>query len=128
MVVTGLFRHACKTVCVVLVGALLGTGIAYGDEAKQAETEPFAVFHNAYYAYMKFGDYPAALRLSSEWIADWEFDDDYLPTMGSGETIILSETYTAYTPAFNIGLNARTLGNQVVTRPRFTSQIVNTDF
>ena len=69
MVVTGLFRHACKTVCVVLVGALLGTGIAYGDEAKQAETEPFAVFHNAYYAYMKFGDYPAALRLSSEWIA-----------------------------------------------------------
>lgn len=66
--------------------------------------------------------------LTDERIADWEFDDDYLPTMGSGETIILSETYTAYMPAFNIGLNARTLGNQVVTRPRFTSQIVNTDF
>jgi hypothetical protein len=61
-------------------------------------------------------------------IYTWEYDEDVLPIMAEGETIILSETYVPFTPAFNVGLSARWMSNLVVTRPRFTSQVVNDDF
>lgn len=66
--------------------------------------------------------------VTDEKIYLWDFDEDYLPTMANGDTVILSETYVPFTPAFNVGLNSHWLSNIVVTRPRFTSQVVNSDF
>lgn len=61
-------------------------------------------------------------------IYDDDLDDKYLPVMSDGETVILTETYIAYTPAFNVGISARTFTSFVVTAPRFTSKLVNSDF
>jgi hypothetical protein len=57
-----------------------------------------------------------------------DLDDNYLPLMANGESVILSETYVPYQPGYDVGLLARTYSNVIVTRPRFTSQIANTDF
>lgn len=66
------------------------------------------------------------LTTANVYLYDW--DELWLPNMANGETIILVETYVPYAQAFNVGLSDRTWRNIVVTRPRFTSQITNTDF
>lgn len=66
--------------------------------------------------------------LTTDMLYAFKWDEHYLPLMGSGETVILSESYVPFVPAFNIGLTARTMSNAVVTRPRFTSQLINTSF
>jgi hypothetical protein len=57
-----------------------------------------------------------------------DLDDEYLPVMASGEAVILAETYVPYDPFYDVGLLSRTWSNIIVTRPRFTSQIANSDF
>jgi hypothetical protein len=61
-------------------------------------------------------------------LASLNLDDDYLPLMANGESVILAETYVPYNPGYDVGLLARTYSNVIVTRPRFASQIANTDF
>lgn len=50
--------------------------------------------------------------------------NDKLPVMPHGETVILLETFVDFDPPFNIGLDALTFKNLVVTRPRFAPQLV----
>lgn len=69
-----------------------------------------------------------ALGLTTSELYSREVDEDYLPLMASGETVILAETYVPYDPTYSVGLFSRTWSNVVVTRPRFTSQLVNDDF
>ncbi len=69
-----------------------------------------------------------ASSLTTAEIYTRELDENYLPLMASGETVILSETYVPYFPSYDVGLLARTWSNVVVTRPRFTSQLANADF
>lgn len=57
-----------------------------------------------------------------------EVDENYLPVMASGETVVMSETYVPYDPSYDVGLLERTWTSVIVTRPRFTSQLSNTDF
>jgi hypothetical protein len=61
-------------------------------------------------------------------LASLNLDEDYLPIMANGESVILAETYVPYNPGYDVGLLARTYSNVIVTRPRFTSQIANSDF
>jgi len=49
--------------------------------------------------------------------------DSVIPTMPLGERVILMETFTDYTPAFNVGIPQTDFDNIVVTRPRFAPQI-----
>lgn len=57
-----------------------------------------------------------------------DIDEDFLPIMANGESVILSETYVPYSPVYGVGLLGRTWSNVVVTRPRFTSKLANTDY
>jgi len=66
--------------------------------------------------------------LTTAQLQSFKVDEEFLPTMGSGETVIFLETSVPYTPAFKVGLSARDLTNVNVTRPRFASQIVNESF
>lgn len=69
-----------------------------------------------------------ANALTTEMIYLFDLDEDYLPIMSSGESIIVVETYVPYVPAFGVGATARTWHHVVVTRPRFTSRLANSDF
>ncbi|MDA0224051.1 MAG: hypothetical protein QNL54_09270 [Rhodobacterales bacterium] len=66
--------------------------------------------------------------LTTDMVYAYKWEEHYLPIIGSGETVILSESYVPFVPAFNIGLTARTMSNAVVTRPRFSPQLINTSF
>lgn len=43
-----------------------------------------------------------------------------LPKITDFDTLIIVETFMAYEPAFNVGINALSIDNFVVTRPRFS--------
>jgi hypothetical protein len=49
---------------------------------------------------------------------------DRIPVMPVGDTVILVETFSAYEPIFNVGLNNMWYDQFIVTRPRFASQVV----
>jgi len=70
----------------------------------------------------------AQKALDTSELASLKLDTEFLPLMANGESVILSETYVPYSPGFDVGLLARTYSNVIVTRPRFTSKIANTDF
>lgn len=66
--------------------------------------------------------------LTTSMIVARGIDDNYLPAMATGESVILAETWVPYEPGLNYGVGAQTWFNFVVTRPRFTSKLANTDF
>lgn len=47
-----------------------------------------------------------------------------IPIMSINEEVLVTETFTPYAPAFNVGLSARTFEHFLISRPRFTSQLV----
>ncbi|UOA28211.1 TadE/TadG family type IV pilus assembly protein [Pseudosulfitobacter sp. DSM 107133] len=49
---------------------------------------------------------------------------DRLPVMLDNEHIVVVETFVDYKPAFNIGLEERTIRQFVFTRPRYTPQVL----
>ena len=49
--------------------------------------------------------------------------EDKVPLMPKGDTVIFTETFMAYEPAFNVGIGAQSFENFIVTRPRFAPQI-----
>jgi Flp pilus assembly protein TadG len=49
---------------------------------------------------------------------------DTIPLMVLGDTVIITETFLLYEPAFNVLLDTKTLTNRIVTRPRFVPQIL----
>lgn len=55
--------------------------------------------------------------------ADLAAYDSVIPVMPLGERVILMETFTDYTPSFNVGIPQTDFDNIVVTRPRFAPQI-----
>jgi len=48
---------------------------------------------------------------------------DRLPTIPSGDTLVVVETWLDYSPAFDVGLQARTFKEFIATRPRFVAQV-----
>jgi len=66
--------------------------------------------------------------LTTEMVYLFNWDESHLPVMASGESVVLVETFVPYVPAFGVGAAARTWHHVVVTRPRFTSQLDNSDF
>ena len=50
--------------------------------------------------------------------------ENRLPTMTNGQTVILVETSTTWSPAFDVGLNALDFEDVVTTKPRFATQVV----
>ncbi|MFV0359616.1 TadE/TadG family type IV pilus assembly protein [Tropicimonas sp.] len=51
---------------------------------------------------------------------------DYLgvtPLSNAGDTLVLTEAFMEYTPAFNVGIGARTFDHLIFTRPRLAGQI-----
>jgi hypothetical protein len=50
--------------------------------------------------------------------------EDRLPLLSSGETILLVETDTSWTPIFDVGLDAFTFTDIITTKPRFATQVV----
>jgi hypothetical protein len=48
---------------------------------------------------------------------------DRLPAMPDNERLILVETWTDYTPPFNVGIDRQNLYHFVFTRPRFAPQV-----
>ncbi|MFD0979615.1 TadE/TadG family type IV pilus assembly protein [Tropicimonas aquimaris] len=48
---------------------------------------------------------------------------DIVPYFQWADQLIMTETFMAYTPAFNVGLGAQTYENVVFTRPRLTGQV-----
>jgi len=46
-----------------------------------------------------------------------------LPMPANGDTEILVETWMSYKPAFNVGIDARTFTNFIVTRPRLSPDV-----
>lgn len=59
--------------------------------------------------------------LENSSIQDWK---TRLPTLVDNERLIIVETATEYTPAFEVGISSRTIDTFVYTRPRFAPQIV----
>jgi len=49
--------------------------------------------------------------------------DGSIPEIPLGERVIVMETFSDYTPAFNVGIPPTDFDNIVVTRPRFVPQI-----
>ncbi len=47
-----------------------------------------------------------------------------LPTMPDGESVTLVETFTRYTPLFDVGIPEQTFRTFVITRPRFAPQVL----
>lgn len=47
----------------------------------------------------------------------------FIPTITQGETLLLAEGWLDYTPPFEVGLSARTLGEMALLRPRFAPGI-----
>lgn len=48
---------------------------------------------------------------------------DHLPVMSNGDTVVVLETFVPYEPMFKVGIPSRTLGEVVVTRPRFVPRV-----
>jgi Flp pilus assembly protein TadG len=48
---------------------------------------------------------------------------DKLPSLAVGDTEIVVETWLSFTPAFNVGIAARTFSQFVVTRPRMAPDV-----
>lgn len=66
--------------------------------------------------------------LTTSFIRKNDIDDEYLPVIAEGDTVILTEVYVPYQPVFNVGIGARTWTPFVVTAPRFASKLANSDF
>lgn len=49
---------------------------------------------------------------------------DRIPMMAPGDQVIVVDTTTDWTPLFNVGLQARTFAQTVVTSPRFVPQVL----
>ena len=101
--------------------------------------------------YMLDSDQPAAIRVTSlQWVASrnryevlWSHSpgnakpalttaalaglSGRLPLMANGDTVVLFEASVPYEPAFNVGVEARTFEQFIVTRPRFSPQIAWTN-
>lgn len=56
-------------------------------------------------------------------VATWT---NLLPIMPDGEYIVVTETYTPFTPPFNIGLGQREISNFVFTRARYAPRVLFT--
>jgi len=56
--------------------------------------------------------------------SDVEALRDRLPVMPGNETIILVETFTEYTPAFDVGIGPQTFRTFIFTRPRFVIEVL----
>ncbi len=46
---------------------------------------------------------------------------DRIPVMPNGDTVVLVETFMAYTPVFKVGLDPRWFQTFITTAPRFAS-------
>ncbi len=55
--------------------------------------------------------------------ADLVHYDHAIPLFHTADTLIMTETFMDYTPAFNVGIPARTFENTVFTRPRLSGQV-----
>ena len=49
---------------------------------------------------------------------------DQVPLMAEGDTVLLTETFMTYEPAFEAGLSTFEFDNFIVTRPRFAAEVV----
>ena len=52
---------------------------------------------------------------------------DRIPLMSDGDSAILLETETSYSPGFQVGIEDQVFKNFIVTRPRFLTRICLTD-
>ncbi|NHX27110.1 hypothetical protein HA397_24355 [Escherichia coli] len=52
--------------------------------------------------------------------------NQYVPIMTLGDRAVIVETWSSYSPPFNVGLNDEDFQNIVVTRPRFVPTICYT--
>lgn len=101
---------------------------------------------NTLFDYLTFSRLPTTIRVSSVF---WDNDEainkiawsyatgatggltsielqtraNRIPVMATGDYVIIVETFMAYEPMFNIGLNAQWYQQFITTRPRFTSCI-----
>ncbi|PRY25265.1 TadE-like protein [Aliiruegeria haliotis] len=55
--------------------------------------------------------------------ADIKYYEHAIPLFHEADTLIMTETFLNYSPAFNVGINAQTFENTVFTRPRLAGQI-----
>lgn len=106
---------------------------------------------NRVFDYMTFSQAPTQLRVSTaKCTADCESDtdrvlelcwswstadvssltagtfnevEDSIPLMALGDTVVITETFMSYQPAFNVLTDDAVLANRIVTRPRFAPQI-----
>ncbi|MFZ5710504.1 MAG: TadE/TadG family type IV pilus assembly protein [Pseudomonadota bacterium] len=119
--------------------------------SRQTETVSPAYMRglNTVFDYLTFSSQPTVLRVSSVyWDADlntyriaWSYSTnttkypvqtdatialskDRIPTMPVGDTVVLVETFMAFSPVFNVGLTPRWYDTFITTRPRFASQVV----
>ncbi|PIE13552.1 MAG: hypothetical protein CSA70_04560 [Rhodobacterales bacterium] len=60
-------------------------------------------------------------ELSNRDVRNWH---DKLPALLNNERIIVVETFTDYTPPFNIGMDDQEIGTFVFTKPRFAPQLL----
>ena len=93
------------------------TLITYNDDAPQANK------------YRVGWSYPSpGSNLGKLTQADLDSDTSWIPVMGDDETVVVTESYTLYTPLFNVGWEGPSVfKNIMVTRPRFASTLTKTD-
>ncbi len=101
---------------------------------------------NTLFDYLTFSRLPTTIRVSSVF---WDNDNDRnaiawsygtgtkpgltttelqsqanrIPVMATGDYVIVVETFMAYEPIFNVGLDAQWFRQFITTRPRFTTCI-----
>lgn len=101
---------------------------------------------NTLFDYMTFSRRPTTIRVTSVFwdsvknknVVAWSYGtgstggltttqlqtvSNRIPVLAVGDYIIVVETFMAYEPIFNIGLNAQWFKQFITTRPRFTSCI-----
>ncbi len=61
------------------------------------------------------------LPLSDADVMEWE---SRIPKLSDGEFIVVTETWTAYDPPFNVGLGQQGIENFVFTRPRYAPRVL----
>ena len=49
--------------------------------------------------------------------------ESQIPVMPIGDTVIMTETFMAYEPPFNVGISPQRFENFIVTRPRFAPEV-----
>lgn len=114
-------------------------------------SEDYLVGLNRVFDYMTFSHAPTQLRVTTakctenceddgsrkiEMCWSWATDDisehtvgsfesvvDAIPLMVLGDTVVVTETFLSYQPAFNVLTGDKILANRVVTRPRFAPEI-----